>query len=154
MLPLKALLSGRRSAVAHKHEFQSHDRASVITARRFSRPRRTASFAAEAGLYFQAGNALAVMHHLLVEDAEVASQLAAIALRFFFEASKRLDELVDLHFGTVCQPVNPLKPDRKGNTKRDRHAGTGADRNPTFGVHKSVAGRMKKPAFRRCVRQT
>jgi hypothetical protein len=113
-----------------------------------------ARFAAEAGRHFQARDALAVVHHLLVEDAQVASQLAAIALRFFFEASKRFDELIDLHFGTVCEPVDPLKPDREGNTKRDRHAGTGADRNPSFGVHESVAGRMKKPDLRRFVRQT
>jgi len=88
------------------------------------------------------------MRQLLVEHAQVASQFASIALRFLFEAAKRLDELVDLDFGTVRQAVDPLKPNREGNTKRDRHTGTGADRNPSFGRHENVAWRMKKPALR------
>jgi hypothetical protein len=115
---------------------------------RFVRPLRLSRLAAQAGPHLQARNAQPVMRQLLVEHAQVASQFASIALRFLFEAAKRFDELVDLDFRTVRQSVDPLKPNREGNTKRDRHTGTGADRNPSFGRHENVALRMKKPALR------
>jgi hypothetical protein len=122
-------------------------RACRAAAHRFGRPLWLARLGAEAGCHLQTRNALPVMRYLLIEHAQVASQLATIALRFLLETAKSLDELVQLHFRPIREPVDPLKPKREGNTKRDRHAGAGADRNPILGRHERSTSRMKTPVL-------
>src|ERR1700734_2913367 len=94
---------------------------------------------AKAGCDLEARDAQPLMGDLLVEHAEIAPQFAAVALRFLFKASKCLYDLVQLHFRTVNEPIDPLEPKREGDAERDRDAAARADRDPSFGGHASVA---------------
>ena len=100
--------------------------------------------AAKAGRDLQAGNAQPLMRDLLIEHAQIAPQFAAVALRFLFKASKCLHDLVQLHFRTVDQPIDPLEPKCEGDAERDCAAAARADRDPSFGGHESVALRIKR----------
>ena len=143
-MPRLSLLSVSASTAQSKNPF-FFSPAGLAAEHGFVRPLRLARLAAEASLHLQARNAQPVMRHFLIEHPQIASQLTTVAQRIVFETPKCFDELIDLHFRTVRQSVDPLKPDRERNAKRDRHTGTGADRNPTFGRHGKVASRMKKP---------
>ena len=99
---------------------------------------------AESGGDLQAHNAQALMRDLLIEHAQIAPQLATVALHFFFKASKCLHDLVQFHFRTVDQPVDPLEPKCEGDAQRDRDAATRADRDPSFGGHGSAALRIER----------
>jgi hypothetical protein len=85
-----------------------------------------------------------VVRHFLIQNFQLAAQFSSVSLRILFEASECLDELVQLHFRTVGQSVDPLKPKGKGDAKRNGHAGAGADCDPGFSRHREVALRMKK----------
>jgi hypothetical protein len=98
---------------------------------------------AKSGRDLQARNAQPLMRDLLIEHTQFTPQFAAVALRVLFKASKCLHDLVQLHFRTVDQSVDPLEPKREGDAERDRDAAARADRDPSFGGHGSVALRIK-----------